>query len=129
MLSPAQISEFKAILDKQYGELREEIRKILLESDKEQFQKLAGEVHDMEELSVADLLVDLNLAEIDHLLKELHDVEDALRRIREGRYGICVDTGEPIELERLKAYPAAKRTTRAQAIYEKTHVGETHPSL
>ncbi len=129
MLSSAQISEFRAILDKRYLELREEIRRILMESDKEQFQKLAGEVHDMEELSVADLLVDLNYAEIDHLLKELHEVEDALRRIREGRYGICVDTGEPIELERLKAYPSAKRTAKAQTIYEKTHAGETHPSL
>ncbi len=129
MLSPAQISEFKTILDQRYQELREEIRKVLLESDKEQFQKLAGEVHDREELSVADLLVDINYAEIDHLLKELHETEDALRRIREGRYGICVDTGESIDLERLKAYPAAKRTLRAQTIYEKTHAGETHASL
>ncbi|HHS84149.1 MAG TPA: TraR/DksA family transcriptional regulator [Gammaproteobacteria bacterium] len=129
MLSSAQINEFKAILDKRYRELREEIRKVLLESDKEQFQKLAGEVHDMEELSVADLLVDLNYAEIDHLLKELYEVEDALRRIREGRYGICIDTGEAIDLERLKAYPAAKRTAKAQTIYEKTHAGEEHPSL
>ncbi len=129
MLSSAQINEFRTILDKQYLELRKEIRKILLESDKEQFQKLAGEVHDLEELSVADLLVDLNYAEIDHLLKELREVEDALRRIREGRYGVCIDTGEPIELERLKAYPSAKRSARAQAIYEKTHAGETHPSL
>jgi len=129
MLSSEQISHFKIILDKRYKELREEIRKILLKSDKEPFQKLAGEVHDMEELSVADLLVDLNHAEIDHLLKELHEVEDALKRIREGRYGICIDTGEPIEPERLKAYPAAKRTARAQAIYEKTHAGETPSSL
>ena len=129
MLSSAQISEFKTILDKRYQELREAIRRALLESDREQFQKLAGEVHEMEELSVADLLVDLNYAEIDHLLKELHEVEDALRRIREGTYGICTDTGEPIDLERLKAYPAAKRTAKAQAIYEKTHAGEEHPSL
>ncbi len=129
MLTAEQIRHFKAILDKQYRELREEIRKILLKSDKESFQKLAGEVHDMEELSVADLLVDLNHAEIDHLLKELHEVEDALRRIREGRYGICIDTGKPIELERLKAYPAAKRTARAQTVYEKTHAGGTPSSL
>ncbi len=129
MLSPAQIGKFKIILEKQYQKLREDIRNALLKSDNEQFQKLAGEVHDREELSVADLLVDLNYAEIDHLLKELHEVEDALRRIREGKYGTCVDTGEPIEFERLEAYPAAKRTAKAQAIYEKTHAGGIHPNL
>ncbi len=129
MLTQEQIREFQAILEKRYQELREEIRQTLLQSDKEQFQKLAGEVHDMEDLSVADLLVDLNYAEIDHFLDELHEVEDALRRIREGTYGICVDTGLPIELERLKAYPAAKRTAKAQEVYEKTHAGGTPPTL
>ncbi len=129
MLSAKQIGEFRTLLERRYRQLREEIRTILLESDEEQFQKLAGEVHDMEELSVADLLVDLNYAEIDHLLSELREVEDALKRIREGTYGICIDTGEPIELERLKAYPTASRTTRAQAIYERTHAGEEHSSL
>ncbi len=129
MLTPEQIREFQTILDRRYRELREEIRQALLQSDDEQFQKLAGEVHDVEELAVADLLVDLNLAEIDHLLQELNEVEDALRRIRDGSYGICIDTGQPIELERLRAYPAAKRTARAQEIHEKTHAGGTHPTL
>jgi len=129
MLTPEQIKEFQITLEKRYRELLEEIHQALLQSDEERFQKLAGEVHDMEELSVADLLVDLNYAEIDHLLDELREVEDALRRIREGTYGICVDTGLPIELERLKAYPAAKRTAKAQEIYEKTHAGGTHPTM
>jgi len=82
MLTPEQIKEFQITLEKRYRELLEEIHQALLQSDEERFQKLAGEVHDMEELSVADLLVDLNYAEIDHLLDELREVEDALRRIR-----------------------------------------------
>ncbi|WJW75108.1 TraR/DksA C4-type zinc finger protein [Thiohalobacter sp. IOR34] len=129
MLSPEQIRHFESILNQRYAELREAIRQALLESDDQRFIELAGQVHDLEELSVADLLVDLNYARIDQLLAELRDVEDALRRIREGTYGLCIDTGEPIELDRLEANPTAKRTARAQALYEKTHAGHSAPSL
>jgi RNA polymerase-binding transcription factor DksA len=39
--------------------------------------------------------------------KELKELKKALARIEEGKYGICQKCGEPIELGRLKAYPAA----------------------
>ncbi|MDT4911230.1 MAG: DnaK suppressor protein [Pseudonocardiales bacterium] len=35
----------------------------------------------------------------------LHDVQAALWRMDEGRYGRCVTCGEPIELERLEILP------------------------
>lgn len=38
----------------------------------------------------------------------LKDVEEALARIENGTYGICVVSGEPIEEERLMADPTAK---------------------
>ncbi len=129
MLSHAQLQEFKGILEKRYFELREEIRQALLKSDNEQYIDLAGQVHDLEDQSVADLLVDVNLAAITRHINELREVEDALMRIAKGAYGVCVDTGEPIELERLKVQPAAKRTRAAQEAYEKTHAGPTHSSL
>ena len=129
MLTPQQIDEFKRILDQAYVNLREAIRQHLQRSDNEGFQELAGQVHDLQDLSVADLLVDVNYAQIDHLLEELRQVEAALRRIREGTYGICVDTGATIELERLRAYPTATRTLEAQARYEKTHAGLATPTL
>lgn len=36
---------------------------------------------------------------------ELAEIEDALQRIRDGGYGICAVTGEPISPERLRALP------------------------
>ncbi len=39
----------------------------------------------------------------------LNDVDAALTRITEGRYGRCEDCGEPIAHERLLAQPAARR--------------------
>ncbi len=39
--------------------------------------------------------------------KDLKELKDALKRIDEGKYGVCVIGGEQIESGRLKAYPAA----------------------
>lgn len=128
-LSQEQLAEFQRILEARYRDLRELISRELLKADDEQFSELAGRVHDLEEASVADLLVDLNLATIDLHLGELKEVEDALKRIREGSYGECVDCHGPVGLERLKAYPTARRCIECQAHYERTHRHPGTPSL
>ncbi len=48
----------------------------------------------------------------------LAEIEDALKRIREGSYGKCVDTGQDIPEARLEAMPWAARTVDAQQAYE-----------
>jgi DnaK suppressor protein len=39
---------------------------------------------------------------------ELADIDAALARIREGRYGVCVACGGPMGLQRLRAIPEAR---------------------
>jgi DnaK suppressor protein len=39
---------------------------------------------------------------------QLKDASDALKRMEGGSYGICENCHEEIDIERLKAYPAAK---------------------
>lgn len=50
------------------------------------------------------------------ILKELevryNDIKDALGKIEAGTYGVCEVSGEPIEMDRLEANPAA-RTCKA----------------
>lgn len=46
--------------------------------------------------------------------KLLRKVEDAIRRIDEGAYGYCEETGEPIGMERLAARPTATLCIDAQ---------------
>jgi len=41
--------------------------------------------------------------------KDSKELKEALRRIEQGKYGICEISGEQIESARLKAYPAATR--------------------
>ncbi len=53
-------------------------------------------------------------AELAHEDSALGEVESALRRLREGRYGICEDTGARIPAARLRALPWT-RFTRAAA--------------
>jgi len=48
----------------------------------------------------------------------LAEIDDALKRIREGTYGKCVDTGQDIPEARLEAMPWAARTVAAQEAYE-----------
>ncbi len=40
---------------------------------------------------------------------ELKRIDAALQRLRDGRYGVCMRCGEPIEPERLQAIPDTSR--------------------
>ncbi len=49
-----------------------------------------------------------NTATLNQLEKELFEVNEALAKIENGKYGICEVSGEEIETERLEANPAAR---------------------
>lgn len=48
--------------------------------------------------------------QIDQYRQLLLDVEEALERVEEGTYGICLGSGEPIPIRRLDAIPWARYT-------------------
>ncbi len=49
-----------------------------------------------------------DLALENNLEAQLKEVDSALEKIASGKYGICENCGEEIDVERLKAYPAAR---------------------
>jgi DnaK suppressor protein len=49
-----------------------------------------------------------------HLEESVSAVKDALRRVRDGTYGICEDCGHPIAKERLEVLPQAARCVDCQ---------------
>ncbi len=51
--------------------------------------------------------------------KLVKKIEDALRRIEDGTYGYCEETGEPISVQRLDARPIATLCIEAQERHEK----------
>lgn len=120
-LEPPQMEILRRTLDDRARQLREEIRQTLIKSDSEQYRQIAAEVHDLEDDSFADLMVDVNLAEIDRDLEELRAVDAATLRMAEGAYGCCEDCGLKIEFERLRAAPFATRCFDCQSVHERTH--------
>ena len=51
--------------------------------------------------------------------KLINKIDAALRRIEDGTYGYCEETGEPIGLKRLEARPVATLSLDAQEMHEK----------
>jgi len=129
MLTAKQLSGLKSMLEERSQVLREEIRQELLDSDQEHYIDLAGQVHDLEEESVADLLIDIGLSIIDMHINDLRDVEAALRRIHVGAFGVCIDCDDEVDLERLQAFPTAKRCLMCQENYERNHAGNVTHTL
>ncbi|MGD8430178.1 MAG: TraR/DksA family transcriptional regulator [Ectothiorhodospiraceae bacterium] len=128
-LSDEAKRELHAKLESEYRTLREEIRTELLAADTERYSDLADLVHDPGDSSVADLLVDLEYAELDRHVESLRGVENALQRLAQGTYGACVDCGEVIALARLQANPAAARCIDCQRRYEHERDQDHPPRL
>ena len=61
----------------------------------------------------------LELRTRDRQRKLISKIEAALRRIDDGTYGFCEDTGEPIALRRLDARPIATLSNEAQERHER----------
>ena len=51
--------------------------------------------------------------------KLISKIDAALRRIDDGSYGYCDETGEPIGIKRLEARPVATLSLEAQEMHEK----------
>ena len=51
----------------------------------------------------------------------LFEIDEAIRRIENGTYGICEMTDEPINIERLEALPYVRHSIKAQSELEKGH--------
>ena len=61
----------------------------------------------------------LDLRTRDRERKLLQKIEAALRRIEDGSYGYCEETGDPISLARLEARPIASLSLHAQEQHER----------
>jgi DnaK suppressor protein len=61
----------------------------------------------------------LELRTRDRQRKLIAKIESALRRLDDGSYGFCDETGEPISLKRLDARPIATLSIEAQERHER----------
>jgi DnaK suppressor protein len=93
----------------------------LVEESKQTIENLRDEVRDVgdeAERATRETENSLELRTRDRYRKLIGKIDDSLKRIDEGEYGYCVDTGDPIGLDRLEARPTAERTVDAQERWE-----------
>ena len=118
VLSSAELEVLGEQLTSRKAQVLAELAAELEASDDERHQELAKGVRDSTDVSIAQLLDDVNLAIIRHHGEEIRDIEAALARIAAGTYGQCVSCGVPVPLERLQAYPTATRCLACQQSQE-----------
>lgn len=126
-ISQEKRAEFTVILKRRYRELWSDIQRELAAAAP--YGEIAGETHDLEDEATADLLVDINLADIHRNIGEMRDIEAALERIAARSYGTCCDCSEDIARERLRAWPTAKRCQPCQQRFERQHASSQGPKL
>ena len=66
-----------------------------------------AEVQDSIDRAISTEDKEAGFQEATQAAQQLHQVEDALERIRSGRFGRCLACGKPIDAERLGAIPWA----------------------
>jgi RNA polymerase-binding transcription factor DksA len=120
-LNRREILQLARAIEERRAALLAEIRSEVARAREEQFGVVAGATHDSGDEAVADLIVDLDQAEVTRDLGELRELEAAGRRLAEGTYGLCADCGADIPVERLRAQPAAARCIPCQQRHEKTY--------
>jgi DnaK suppressor protein len=66
-----------------------------------------AQVKDVEEQSMEDFVLGMDFALMEMESLTLRKIDDALLRLQEGRYGVCVECDEAISAARLQALPFA----------------------
>lgn len=118
---------YRQLLLKLRERISEDIKHISEDTLKKSQKEAAGDISGYT-LHMADLATDaydrefsLNLASCDRDVILL--INDALKRIDEGVYGICAQCKKPIARIRLKALPFASCCLKCQKAQEKPHSG------
>ncbi|HEX3144689.1 MAG TPA: TraR/DksA family transcriptional regulator [Pyrinomonadaceae bacterium] len=81
------------------------------------------------DLAVRDVIQELALQLSDHESKIVADIDQALMRMNEGSYGVCVRCGQEIDERRLEAMPTARYDAACQTEIETTKGLGAGPSL
>ena len=104
-------------------DLKDELERMRRGLEEDQRQR-GDQEEDLTEHDAGDMSQSIFDREMDATVEQqverrLADVERALKKMEEGTYGICDDTGEEIPKGRLEAIPEAIRTVEAQQRFER----------
>ena len=109
-----QLTYFKLKLEKWRSDVMSDSEKT-----RESLQKNNTPEADIADRASTETERSLELRTRDRQRKLLAKINAALARIKDGSYGYCIETGEPIGLKRLDARPIALLSIQAQERHEK----------
>ena len=113
-MNPRQLEYFKQKLLTWKDEILRESRETVSHLQKE------TENHpDLADRASSETDRSLELRTRDRQRKLISKIDEALRRVEDGSYGYCEETGEPITLARLDARPIATLSLEAQERHER----------
>ncbi len=111
-LTPEEVEQFRRMLIDKRAEILGDVSTLHSEALNKNRREASGDLSSMP-IHMADLGTDnyemeftLGLIEGERAI--LKEIDEALERVRNGTYGICLATGRPIGKARLKAKPWAK---------------------
>ena len=98
-------------------------KKDLLKESSQTINKLQKEENspkaDLTDRATEEIERSFELKTRDRERKLINKINEALKRIDDGSYGYCKETGEPIGIKRLEARPVATLSLEAQEMHEK----------
>ena len=98
-------------------------KKELLKESSQTLKKLQKEENspkaDLTDRATEEIERSFELRTRDRERKLINKINEALKRIDDGSYGYCEETGEAIGIKRLEARPIATLSIEAQEIHEK----------
>jgi DnaK suppressor protein len=113
-MNPRQRDYFRNKLENWKDEILRESRETL-----ENLQEESQNHPDMADRASSESDRALELRTRDRQRKLISKIDAALKRIEDGTYGYCEETGEPIGLARLDARPIATLSLEAQEMHER----------
>ena len=108
-MSKEQLDHFRNILHSWKRELMEEVDRTMLHMKDD-----AANFPDPNDRATQEEEFSLELRTRDRERKLIRKIDDALKRIDDGSYGYCLETGEEIGIKRLEARPVATLSIEAQ---------------
>lgn len=118
-----ELTEFRKIILKKKEDILEEIKSIsedvLKKSQKDASGDISGYSYHMADVATDNYDREFSLGLASNEMEVLYVLDDALKRIDEGTYGICEDCKQPISKTRLKALPQASLCIKCQEKREK----------
>ena len=113
-MNPRQREYFRAKLNAWKDDILRESRETL-----ENLQEESQNHPDMADRASSESDRSLELRTRDRQRKLISKIDAALKRIDDGTYGYCEETGEPIGIARLDARPIATLSLEAQEMHER----------